>query len=87
MFEYHSLVYHVIQWGGNELLRSVHIPVDHEMVVAAMDRLARRTRETRDALAHEANIKREAADVEEYTQDVTDAPCLFAEGARGDTFG
>jgi hypothetical protein len=52
-----------------------------------VDRMARGTRETQDALALEANIKLEAADVEEDTQDVSDAPCLFAEGARGDTDG
>jgi hypothetical protein len=88
------------KWGDHELLRSVQIPVEHgaddefsgfdskeEMVVAAMDRMARGTRETQDALALEANIKLEAADVEEDTQDVSDAPCLFAEGARGDTDG
>jgi hypothetical protein len=88
------------QWGDHELLRSVQIPVDHgaddefagfdskeEMGVAAMDRLARGTRETQDALAHEANTEREAADVEEDTQGVADAPCSFAEGACGDTDG
>jgi hypothetical protein len=51
-------------------------------MVAAMDRLARGTRETQDALAHEANIKREAGDVEEDTQGVPDALCSFAELQR-----
>jgi hypothetical protein len=107
VFEYHSLIDHVSQmigsqWGGHELLRSVHIPVDYGaddefsgfdskevMAVAAMDRLARKTQENQDALAmaNEANIKRGAEDVEEDTQDVADAPCSFAEGARGDTDG
>jgi hypothetical protein len=48
-----------------------------EMVVAvaAMDRLARGTRETQGALDREVNTKRGAADVEEGT-----------EGARGGTY-
>jgi hypothetical protein len=41
-----------------------------EMVVAAMDRLARGTRETQGALDREVNTKREAADVEEGTEGV-----------------
>jgi hypothetical protein len=55
------------------------------MKVAAIDRLARETRETQDALAHEASIKQEAADVDEESQGGVDALCSFAEGARGDT--
>jgi hypothetical protein len=52
-------------WGEHELLRSVHIPVDHgtddglagfgskeDMVVAATDRLARGTRELERLKAH-----------------------------------
>jgi hypothetical protein len=88
------------QWGEHELLCRVHTHVDHgaddefagfdskeEMMVAAMDRvLARGTRETQNALAHEANIKRESADVEEDTQGVADALCLFLV-CRGGAWG
>jgi hypothetical protein len=105
VFGYRSLFDHVSQmsgsrWDEHELLRSVHIPVDHgaddefagfdskeEVMVAPMDRLARGTRETQGALVHEAGIKREAADLEEDTQGVAGAPCSFAERARGDTDG
>jgi hypothetical protein len=55
------------RWHERELLHSVRISVDHgaddefasfdskeEMVVAAMDQLARKTQETQNALPHEA---------------------------------
>jgi hypothetical protein len=64
------------RWHERELLHSVRISVDHgaddefasfdskeEMVVAAMDQLARKTQETHHAVPHEAQQQREAADV------------------------